>query len=79
LCSCTSEAGWGLVRKAVNRVERALLVLEFREWFPGVHLNGNSVMSEDIRSHFAENVIGRKEAEQARYKVPLENADIWSI
>ncbi len=31
-------------------------------------------MGEYIRSHFAENVIGSKESEQASYNVPLDGA-----
>ena len=61
-------------RDKSRRRRKISLVLEFLEWFPCVHLNGNSVMCEDVRSHFAENVIGRKETEQPCYNISSEKA-----
>jgi hypothetical protein len=62
-----------------DRIEadrKFLLIIEIREWLPGVHLNGNPVMGEHIRSYFAENVVGGKESKQSGYIVPLEKAYI---
>ena len=61
-------------RQQIDAGGQISLALKLREWFSCVHLNGNSVMGEYIRSHFAENVIGGKESQQSSYSAILDGA-----